>query len=117
MFFREFDKKVETVSDGILCKFSDFVSRIEDRLTKHTFSAEPEVLGRTPVHGQSPPLRHFVRIDDDPRQFQNDVGGLVPLGSGFAHPSTSGESLDRVLGIGPEPAQAQDTLAGGPEVA
>ena len=41
----------------------------------------------------------------------------MPLGSGFAHPSTSGESLDRVLGVGPEPAQAQGTLAGGPEVA
>ena len=43
--------------------------------------------------------------------------GLVPLGSGFAHPSTSGECLDRMLGVGPELAQAQDTLAGGPVVA
>ena len=40
----------------------------------------------------------------------------MPLGSGFAHSSTSGECLDRVLGVGPELAQAQDTLAGGPEV-
>ena len=41
----------------------------------------------------------------------------MPLGSGFAHPSTFGESLDRVLGISPDLAQAQGTLAGGPEVA
>ena len=41
----------------------------------------------------------------------------MPLGSGFAHSSTFGECSDRVLVIGPEPAQAQDTLAGGPEVA
>ena len=41
----------------------------------------------------------------------------MPLGSGFAHPSTSGECSDRVLGVSSEPAQVQDSLAGGPEVA
>ena len=41
----------------------------------------------------------------------------MPLGSGFAHPSTSCESSDRVLGIGPEPVQAQATPLGGSEVA
>ena len=40
----------------------------------------------------------------------------MPVGLGFAHPSISGDSLDRVLGVGPEPAQAQNTLAGSPEV-
>ena len=82
-----------------------------------TLSAEPEVPGRTPRLGQSPPLRYSVRIGDNRLQFQSDIGGPVPLGSGFAHSSTSGESLDRVLGVGPEPAQTQGTLAGGPEVA
>ena len=41
----------------------------------------------------------------------------MPLGSGFAHPTSSGESLDRVLGVDVEPAQAQGTPVGGPEVA
>ena len=41
----------------------------------------------------------------------------MPLGSGFAHPKSSGESLDRVLQVGAELAQAQGTPVGGPEVA
>ena len=103
---REFDKKLETVSDGILSKFSDFVSKIEDGLTNRSLSAEPEGPGRKPLHGQSLPLRHSVSIGNNHRQFQSDVGGPVPLGSGFAHPSASGESLDGVLGVGPEPGAA-----------
>ena len=39
------------------------------------------------------------------------------VGSGFAHPSTSGESPARLLGVGPEPVQAQATPLGGSEVA
>ena len=37
----------------------------------------------------------------------------MSLGSGFAHPSTFSECLDKVLGVGPELAQTQDTIAGG----
>ena len=58
LFSWEFDKKLESVTDGILSKFSDLVSRVENRLTNCSFSAEPGVLGRMPVHGQSPPLGH-----------------------------------------------------------
>ena len=54
---------------------------------------------------------------DSPLQFQSTTGLPVPLGLGFAHPTSSGESLDRVLGVGAEPTQAQDTPVGGPEVA
>ena len=41
----------------------------------------------------------------------------MPVGLGFARPTSSCESLDRVLGVGAEPAQAQGTPGGGPEVA
>ena len=57
---REFDKKLETVSDGLLAKFSDFITKIEARITNRSFSAEPEVLGCTPHYGQSPPLCRSV---------------------------------------------------------
>ena len=40
----------------------------------------------------------------------------MPLGLGFAHPKSSGTFFDRVLAVGAEPAQAQGTPAGGPEV-
>ena len=36
----------------------------------------------------------------------------MPLGSGFAHPKSSGKSLDRVLEVGAEPVQAQGTPVG-----
>ena len=55
-------------------------------------------------------------LGDNHHQFQSDVGGPVPLGSGFAHPPTCGECLNRVLSVGPELVQAQDFLAGGPEI-
>ena len=41
----------------------------------------------------------------------------MPLGSGFAHPSTCGESTARETGVGPEPAQAQAPPLWGCEVA
>ena len=41
----------------------------------------------------------------------------MPLGSGFAHPKSSGKFLNRVLEIGAEHAQAQGAPVGGPEVA
>ena len=34
----------------------------------------------------------------------------MPLGSSLAHPSAFGECLDRVLGVGPEVAQAPAVL-------
>ena len=48
--------------------------------------------------------------------FQVEGEDSVPLGSGFAHLSTSGESVARVIGVGPEPAQAQAPPLGGSEV-
>ena len=113
----EFDKKLEMVSDGLLAKFSEFMPKNEARITNRSISAEPEVPGRTAHYGQSLPLCHSVRTVDSPLQFQSNVGGPVPLGLGSAHPTSSGESLDRVLRVGVEPVQVQDTLVGGPEVA
>ena len=88
---RDFDKKSESITDGILGKFSELVSRVEDRLSNHSFSAEPVVLGHTPVHGQGVSLPQPVRTDGSHHQFQGDGEEPVPLGSGFAHPSTSGD--------------------------
>ena len=85
-------------------QLNELASNMSRRLSNRSLSDGPGVPGRTPVFGQSPPLRHTVRIDGDHRQFQSDGVGPVPLGSGFAHPSTSGECLGRVLGVGPEPA-------------
>ena len=112
----EFDERLEAGSEGILAKFSEFVARIEDR-SNCSFPSEPKLPGRSPLFGQSQPLRRSVFIDDYPRQFQSTAGGPVPLGSGFAHHTTSGESVARVLGVGAEPAQVQGSSVGDPEVA
>ena len=112
----ECDKKLESVSVGLLAKVSEFMFKIEARITNRSISAEPEVPGCMPHYCQSPPLCSSVRTVDSPLQFQSNAGGPVPLGLASVHP-TSGESLDRVLEVGVEPAQAQDTPVGGPEVA
>ena len=68
----------------------------------------------TPRFGQSP----LLCTDAHPRQFQSTAGGPAPPGSGFAHPTSGpGESVARVLDVGVEPAQAQGTPVGNPEVA
>ena len=41
----------------------------------------------------------------------------MPLGSGFAHPSTSGESIAREIGVGPELRRLRLLRFGGSEVA
>ena len=113
---REFDKKLESLTDGILGKFNELVSKVEDRLSNRSFSAEPGVLGRTPVHGQGASLYRLISIDGYHRQFQVEGEDPVPLGSGFAHPSTFGESTARDIGVGLEPAQVQAPSLGGSEV-
>ena len=55
------------------------------RITNRSLSAEPEVSGRMPYSGQSPPLCSPVGIDVQPHQFQGTAEGPMPLGSGFAH--------------------------------
>ena len=87
-----FDKNLDTVSDGLLAEFNDFMFKIEARITNRSLSAEPEVPGHTPHYGQSPLLCRSVRTVDSLLQFQSTAGGPVPLGSGFAHPTSSGES-------------------------
>ena len=113
---RDLDKKLETASENLLAQSSEFVARVENKITNRSFSAEPEVSGRTPIHGQSPPLRYTFSTAAHMGQFQCTVGGPMPSGSGFAH-SNPGESLDRVLEVGKEPAQAQGISVGNSEVA
>ena len=104
----------------LLVEVHDLTSSVQVK-SNRPFSDEPEVSGRMPLFGQSLPLRHSVCTDNCPRQFQSTVRGPVPLDSSFAHPSTFGERLDRVLGVGPELMQAQHSLGRGrggvPEIA
>ena len=106
----------------LLVEVHDLASSVQVK-SNRPFSDEPEVSGRMPLFGQSLPLRHSVCTDNYLCQFQSGVRGPVPLDSSFAHPSTFGECLDRVLGVGPELVQAQHSfgrIGGGggvPEVA
>ena len=86
----DFDKKLESILDGILGKFCELVSKVDDRLSNRSLSAEPVVPGRKPVHRQAASLHQSVSIDGCHHQFQVEGEDSVPLGSGFAHPSTSG---------------------------
>ena len=79
----------------MLGKFNDLASNVADRLSNRSFSVEPVVPGRTLVHGQAVSLSRPVSIDGCHRQFQVEGEDPVPLGSGFGHPSTSGESIAR----------------------
>ena len=78
------------------------------RITNRSLSAEPEVSGLMPYSGQSPPLRWPISTDVHPYQFQGTAEGLMPLGSGFAHPNYM---------VSAELAQARGIPVGGPEVA
>ena len=93
----------------LLVEVHDLASSVQVK-SNRPFSDEPEVSGRMPLFGQSLPLRHSVCTDNYLCQFQSGVRGPVPLDSSFAHPSTFGECLDRVLGVGPELVQAQHSF-------
>ena len=78
------------------------------------FSAEPEVLGRSPESGQSVPLRRPVRTDVHPHRFQGTAKGPMPSGSGFAHLSHVSLGVDR-SDVGEGSAQSQDFFDDDPE--
>ena len=71
---------------------------MSERLSNHSLAAEPVVPSRTPVHGQASSLSHPVRIGGCYCHFQAQEEDPVLRGSGFAHPSTSSEPVDRELG-------------------
>ena len=115
--FDLFDQRFELLSSNILDHFTELATTMSARMSNPLFSAEPVVPFRKPVHGQDPSLSPPVSIGGCHRQFQGEGEDQVPRGSGYDQPSTSGKLLDRDVSVGPEAAQSQTPLFGGPEPA
>ena len=92
-FSQSFDHRFELLSSNILDRFNKLATSMSARLSNPSFTAEPGVPVCKPVHGQNAFLSPPVSIDGCNRQFQEEGGDLVPRGSGFAHPSSPGDSV------------------------
>ena len=84
-------------------KFSQMLGQFKIDMSNSSLSAEPEVSGRMPLSGQSPPLRRPVRTDVHPHQSLGTAEGPMPSVSGYAHlTSVSKGSVRSALGVGSE---------------
>ena len=110
------DGRISAMSEGLLFKFSDMLGQFKLDMSNISFAAEPEVSGRTPISGQSLPLRRPVRTDIHPHQFQGTTEGPMPCGSGYAHLGKSC-TLPARSAVGVESEQPQDSLGEDAEAA
>ena len=64
------DDRISTMSERLMAKFSKMLGQFQLNMSNRSFPAKPEISGRTPLSGQSPPLQSPVCTDAHPISFR-----------------------------------------------